>query len=253
MSRHLEWLSAVVLSLGILLAACGGEIAKQNNAGNKQYNQGNYAEALRAYHAAQVAGPDRPEAYFNAAAALIKMQAVDDAVAALEQSLQTADDAMAVAAYYNLGNIFFDIRFYELAIEAYQAALLLDPDADDVRYNMELAMLRYVPIAPTDIEQQTNPESGFTDPNVTPTPDPGGHEDPTPTPPQIELDFTATPMMGEGGGGGEDSSTPIPQSEGQMTVEEAERLLDQIQQDQQVLREFLRDGSLYGLTSERDW
>ena len=243
----------LLLSLMFLLATCADKVARYNSGGNSDFDRGNYQSALRAYHAAQGAAPDRPEAYFNAAAALIELDELDHAMAALEQALKTADEELSVAAYYNLGNIFFDMGSYELAIDAYQQALLLDPDASDARYNMELALLRFVPIAPTDIEQQTEPDSGYTDPEVTPTDEPGGYEEPTPTPPSIEFDLSAIPEMGEGGSGGQDSSTPIPQSQGQMTIEEAERLLDQIQQDQQVLREFLQEDGLSGQTSEKDW
>jgi tetratricopeptide (TPR) repeat protein len=243
----------LLISLLFLSVACGSKVAKYNSEGNSRYERGDYEGALLAYHAAQVASPDRPEAYFNAAAALIELDELDLAIAALEQALETADEELSVAAYYNLGNVFFDMGAFELAIDAYQQALLIDPDAADARYNMELALLRFVPIAPTDIEQQTEPDLGFSDPDVTPTDEPGGYEDPTPTPPLIEFDLSATPEMGEGGGGGQDSSTPIPQSQGQMTIEEAERLLDQIQQDQQVLREFLQEEGLTGQTSEKDW
>lgn len=243
----------LLLILLCSLTSCTGAVVRHNSGGNQNYDRGNYDGALREFHAAQVAAPDRPEAYFNAAAALIELDELDRAIIALEQALKTADEELSVAAYYNLGNAFFDMGSYELAIGAYQQALLIEPGAADARYNMELALLRFVPIAPTDVEQQTEPDSGYTDPDVTPTDEPGGFEDPTPTPPVIDFDLSATPEMGEGGSGGEDSSTPVPQSQGHMTIEEAERLLDQIQQDQQVLREFLQEEGLSGQPSEKDW
>ena len=93
--------------LGFVFAACGGQFARNNSTGNNRFDQGHYEAALRAYHAAQVAAPDRPEAYFNAAAALVEMRELDEAMVALEQALETADGETAVTAYYNLGNVFF--------------------------------------------------------------------------------------------------------------------------------------------------
>jgi hypothetical protein len=38
-----------------------------------------------------------------------------------------------------------------------------------------------------------------------------------------------------------------------MTIEQAERLLDQVEQDQQTLREYLQDEADSGDVTEKDW
>lgn len=243
------WLSVVILCFW--LTGCGG-VAERNNTGNAAYRDGEYERALVAYQSAQVMAPDDPLAYFNAAGALIQLDALDDAINALEQALTTADDGLKADAYYNLGNVFFEIREYDAAIQAYQQTLLLRPDDTDARYNMELALLTAVQPTPTAQEQQTDPQLGQTDPETTPTDQPRSFDGPTPTPPPLDLDPSATPDRGEGQDG-ETGPTPAPQSEGEMTIEQARQLLDQIQQEQVALSEFLERSGAPGDPSEKDW
>jgi tetratricopeptide (TPR) repeat protein len=245
-------ISVAILLLSLALAGCGS-VARHNSQGNAHYYSGDYAAALRDYQQAQVTEPDRAEAYFNAASALVAQGAADDAVDALKQALRSADDELAANTFYNLGNVYYETERYSLAVEAYKQALIRRPDDQQARYNLELALLYALAPTPTAQEQQTSPDMGVTDPETTPTDQPGGFEGPTPTPPPQELEPSATPLRGESPGGIDDSMTPLPQREGSMTAEQAERLLDQIQQEQQALMEFLEQIGSGGQSTERDW
>jgi tetratricopeptide (TPR) repeat protein len=245
--------STICMCLLVVLVACGSNFSQRNNAGNRQYTDGNYDAAQREYQSAQVSAFDRPEAYFNAALAFAGAGDFEQAESALLQALTTADDELLVDIYYNLGNVYYDTGEYGAAIDFYQRVLLSDADHGDARYNLELALLYYIPPTPMDIQQRIEPEAGFTDPTVTPTNNPGGYDGPTPTPPIVDFDLSATPVTGEGSGGDNDSSTPVPRSEGEMTIEEAEQLLNQIQQDQQVLQEYLQEEDSSGDIFEKDW
>ncbi|MFW5708765.1 MAG: tetratricopeptide repeat protein [Chloroflexota bacterium] len=244
--------SVMCAIIAAVLVGCG-PTARHITGGNEQFAQGNYAEALRRYEAAQVANPDRPEPYFNAAASLSQMNDLEEARAALEQALRTADPDLGTLAYFNLGNVYAGMGEFARAADAYREGLRIDPENEDLRYNLEVVLLLYVEPTPTALEQQTEPEQEQTDPEATPTPDPGGFTGPTPSPPPQDFDLSATPDSGEGMGGDRESSTPVPQSQGQMDVEQAERLLDQIQQDQQALREFLEQPAEQGNIVEKDW
>lgn len=244
---------AVSLVLMMAVVACASPIAQQNNSGNRSYYNANYGSALQAYQAAQVESPDRPEAYFNAASAYVGLDEPDLAVAALEEALENADEDLIIEAYYNLGNAYQGAGIFDKAIDAYQEALLRNPDHEDARYNLEIALLRYLPPSPTAQEQKTEPDVDQTDPETTPTDQPGGFDGPTPTPPPIDYDLTEPPLDGQSDEGEEDSSTPVPRSQGDMTVEQAERILDQIQEDQEALSDYLEDEASEGDVSERDW
>lgn len=245
----------VLLGCGVVLTGCGVNAAERNNAGNALYARGEYDAALQAYQAAQVAAPNLPQPYYNAASALALAGELEAAIEALEQALATADEDLTAQAYYNLGNIYFQMAEYDDAVVAYQEVLLRRPDDQDARYNYELALSRILPLTPTALEQQVEPEQGETDPNVTPTNQPGALDGPTPTPPPQEgpPDPTSTPVEGGDQGGEQQLLTPTPQPEGEMTIEDAERLLDSVQQDQRTLQEFLRDIATPSTPSAEDW
>lgn len=218
-----------ILLLALLLAACDVNAAERNNAANALFGQGNYDEAVRAYQAAQVTSPDLPQPYFNAAIALVHIGRLAEARAAVEQALKTADNELIAAAYYNLGNIDFMMERYEEAVEAYQQALLRDPDDADARYNLELALKRISPPPATSIPQSELPQ--------TPTGDVGDEDQiATPSP----LSATPTPQTNQEG-----------EVQSALTQDEAGQLLDSIQQNQPLLDTHLQ--SLPDTPPEKDW
>jgi tetratricopeptide (TPR) repeat protein len=237
------------------LWACGVNSAERNNTGNDLYQKGDYQAALDAYQAAQVAAPDRPEAYYNAADALIQQQKLDAAQAALEQVLKTADESLAAQAYYNLGNIYFDMGKYADAAEAYRQSLLRRPDDDDARHNYELTLGRIALPTPTAIQEKVKPTQGFTDPNATPTNNPSGRGGPTPTPPPRDSppDTQPTKVGGTGETSGHGVSTPVPVTQGPLTVQEALDLLDTVKKDQDTMRKYLREASTASAPAGNDW
>ena len=193
------------------------------------------------------------EAYFNAAIAYYKLNQPDRAISNLIQALDTANNSLAFKAHFNLGVIHYELGACGEAFASFQSALRLQPDDNEARYNLELAHRCNIPLTPTALEQQTEPEISQSDPSVTPTDQPGGFDGPTPTPPPHAFDLTQTRVAGEGDPGQDDSSTPVPQSAGSMTIEQAEQLLDQIEQNQQALQEFLQIQGSDGDISEKDW
>jgi tetratricopeptide (TPR) repeat protein len=252
--------SMVIKFIGLLgcafaLWACGMDSAERNNAGNRLYEQGDYQGALAAYQAAAVVEPDRAEAYYNAADALIQTEKLDEATAALEQALKTADDTLAAKAYYNLGNIYFEMGKYVEAAAAYQEALLRRPEDADARHNLELALGRIALPTPTAIEQKVEATESVSDLNATPTNNPAGQGGPPPTPSPAEgpPDKLETPVAGEGETTGSGATTPIPNEDGAVNIEDALSLLDAVQQNQETLRKYLREPSSSGTASGNDW
>ncbi|MBZ0294950.1 MAG: tetratricopeptide repeat protein [Anaerolineae bacterium] len=258
MSKQPEWLIVFCLGLSlVMIAACAVNPAERNNAGNDLYNRGDYAEAVEAYQAAQVNDPDRPEAYYNDASALSQSGRMQSAIAALEQALKTADDGLAAQAYYNLGNVYFEMALYADAVTAYREALLLRPDDAEARFNYELALQRLPTATPPPQELETDPEEDESEPEVTPTPNPSGQDQPSPTPSpsEGEPEETAEPEEGDGDvtTATVTPSTPTPNPNGSLTIEDAERILDAVQQDQQTLREYLEEAVSPVPPSAKDW
>jgi len=222
MSRALNLLAL------LLLTACTSSPQASNNAANDLLRQGRAQEALRAYQAAQVAQPDQPIYTFNAAAAWAALGQYETATLALRQAIQRGDTALQANAHYNLGNLAFAQADYTTAIRAYQQAILLRPNFEDARFNLELALSYLDQPTPTPMEMNTRPDEQQANLTITPTPNPSGLNAPSPTPPRVDPGADEEErLIGEPGGlpGGDrlDEDT-----EGNLNIESARRLLEEI-------------------------
>lgn len=244
-----------ILGLALVLSGCDVNPVERNNAGNALYLAGEHEAAVLAYQAAQVAAPDEPAPYYNVGGALSEDGELEQAVLALQQALKSADEDLSAKAYHNLGNVYYQMARYDDAVLAYREALLLRPDDEDTRHNYELALGRVPTATPPPDEQRSQPEMDESDPEATPTNNPGMNDGPSPTPPpeQGPPDFTPTPLGGAGQAYGEEPSTPVPLLHGPLSLEEAERRLDAVQQNQQTLQEYLEERATPSVINENDW
>ena len=105
--------------------------------GNRQYNKGEYGEAIKRYEGALKAAPESFEATYNLGNALYKAERFDTA----EQTIlrATADtlrtDNELAETYYNLGNAQFKQKKYKEALESYKQSLRLNPSDMEAKYN----------------------------------------------------------------------------------------------------------------------
>lgn len=242
-------------ALCLALTACAPNPAQVNNAGNAALRQGQPATAVHHLHLAQVLAPDAPQAYYNAASAYSELGELERALEMLDQALRTDDPDLIYKARFNLGNIYYLMERYHDAVAVFRELLTLNPDDQDARYNMELALLLAAPPTPESQQQLTEPEDAQTDPDTTPTPDPNAPDGPTPTPPLEDTppDLTATPEGGTGDFRGREESTLVPQFGGRMPLEDVERLLELVEQDQRSFSEFLRQIIDSGEPVQNDW
>lgn len=227
----------------VLLVSCGCAVnpAERNNAGNSLYNQSDYSAAIKAYQAAQVAAPDNPEAYYNAASAYSRAGEYEKAIEALNQALRTTDPDLMVRAQYNLGNIYFEMRRFDGAVIAYQQVLLLRPGDEDARHNLELAMNQIVatpsPMASSEPATEDSANGGTTPTNVP------------------ETGQSATPIANDSGSQ-PTSVSPSPQGSDippTFSAEDAQRILDAIQQSQPLFPNQAITGTPSLPNSGKDW
>ena len=106
--------------------------------GNKLYNQGRFAEALKKYGEAVERHPDVPEIYFNMADAYLRLgeNAKADAAWAKYLSL-TKDPKKQSQTLFNLANSALMAEDAEKAIELYKEALRRDATNMDAKWNLE--------------------------------------------------------------------------------------------------------------------
>ena len=124
-----------------IMAACSPSAEKLINQGNEAFAKEEYLVALHEYQSAQVESPELAEPYYNAANALYREGAYTEALEQMQLALQNLDnETLAENSIYNLGNTFYKTQELDQAIESYINALLLDPDDQDAKYNLELAL-----------------------------------------------------------------------------------------------------------------
>lgn len=105
--------------------------------GTRQYNKGNYEQAISRYEQALQAVAGQFEATYDLGNALYKAERFDRAEQTMQQaaadSLRTDDER--AEAFYNLGNAQFKQQKYKEALESYKQSLRLNPADMEAKYN----------------------------------------------------------------------------------------------------------------------
>jgi Ca-activated chloride channel homolog len=127
---------AVLLTLFVKTTTANADIT----AGNQAYAAQDYDAALQRYMTAQAQAPGQVEPAYNAANTYYRQNVPDKAQQTLEQTLAQPHNAMAEFVHFNLGNIAYNGQQFAVAIAHYEAALRLQPDDRDAKYNLELAL-----------------------------------------------------------------------------------------------------------------
>ena len=110
--------------------------------GNDLFNDKKYTEAEIEYRKALEANPSSEIATYNLGAALYKQQKWNDSRNEYKKIVQASSDTLRTAhAWHNLGNISFQEKNYAQSIEEYKNALRRNPKDDETRYNLRLAQL----------------------------------------------------------------------------------------------------------------
>ena len=154
-SNTIHFMKKLILLLFIfLLTACGQSVEKLNNRGNEAFVEQDYQAALEAYRSAQVEEPDTPEPYYNAANTFYRQDDYQQANLQVQQALRSAENNLAQSSFYNLGNTYFQSQHFEQAVEAYKQSLRLNPNDQDAKYNLELALQAIAELSSQELQQE---------------------------------------------------------------------------------------------------
>ena len=107
--------------------------------GTKLYNDSSYSQAEIKYRKALEKDQDYFKSSFNLADAVYKQERYEEASSlfnALKDNASSKDDLAKV--YHNLGNSLAKENKYEKAINAYKNSLRINPTDDETRYNLAL-------------------------------------------------------------------------------------------------------------------
>jgi tetratricopeptide (TPR) repeat protein len=133
----------VLLAFVILLPLSG--IAQQENKlikkGNEAYNKKEYSEAAKQYRQVTDKNPANTTAQHNLGNALYKSDKSSDAVEAYDKALEAAttpEDRARI--YYNKAVVLQNQKKLPECVEAYKAALKINPADEDARLNLQKAL-----------------------------------------------------------------------------------------------------------------
>ncbi len=253
------------LAVAALVAAAPAEVRAQagraeTREGNRLYEEGRFAEAHEKYLEALLADPDSPIIRFNDGNALYRGEDYESALESFRAAVEGGDPELAAAAWYNLGNTLYRQGALPESLEAFKQALRADPADPDAKHNLERVLEQMQEQEqqqqgdgendeedeseqqPQGGEQNQDPQQDQQDqdqPEQDPNQDPQSQPNPEPDPERDPEESESPPQEG----------TPPP---GEMTREEAERLLDAIQEDQDEVNRQPRTPTR-GTRPRRDW
>ncbi|HUU27866.1 MAG TPA: tetratricopeptide repeat protein [archaeon] len=109
------------------------------------YNGKQYQKALELFQEAQTHNPDSDTLAYNLGNTLYQLGRYDDAAAQYGRILGKESPGIAPNALYNMGNTLFQMgkqsanqEFFKNSLEAYKHSIKLEPKDEDAKYNYEL-------------------------------------------------------------------------------------------------------------------
>ncbi len=144
--------------IALCLMACGQTPAQVNNSGHEAYLGGDYAAALDAYNLAQEHSPDTGEPYYNSGNVIYRMGEYGDSLQSYDESIRLAGGELRSRGFFNRGNASFQQQQYAQAVQAYMEVLRMNPDDQDAKHNLELALKQIPPDEQEEEEEQDEQE-----------------------------------------------------------------------------------------------
>jgi Ca-activated chloride channel family protein len=178
--------SLVILAIFLPLEAP----ARQGRA-LREYEQGDYQDALKDYDHLLENKKDDPRLHFNAGTAAYQSRQMDEAVKQFNESLNSQDLQLQEHSYYNLGNAYYRLgqqggspaapgagsgpltgpapaaggpeaaqKAWEQALKQYESALKLNPRDEDAKFNHEFVQKRLEELKKQQQQQKQQNKSG---------------------------------------------------------------------------------------------
>lgn len=128
---------ALLLCAASVNAQRGNDLIKE---GNKLYEKGEFGEAEVRYRKSEEEKADPFISRFNLGTSLFKQERFDEAAAAFQQlPSMTEDKQQKAAAYHNLGNTMLKMKKYQESVDAYKQSLRFNPKDEETKYNLSYA------------------------------------------------------------------------------------------------------------------
>lgn len=219
---------------------------------NEAFENGNYEQAAELYRQAIEEDPDNARLHFNLASTLYKLGRTEEAMQSYDrfENLSDSPEEQSYASY-NQGNILTEENKYKEAAEYYREALKKNPDDADARHNYELALQRQ---QQQEQQQQQNQESGQNDDqqNQDQQDQQQGNNNQNQNPNQDQQQPNNGQQQDQQQEQNEERQ-PQPQPT-EMTPEEAQNILDALEQlERELLENMKKESSETQSTNGKDW
>ncbi len=147
---HRRHRNALTGNRGHYFALLALPLAARGSSGSalREYNEGNYQDALKDYNQLLERKKDDPRLHFNAGAAAYQSHQLDQAAKEFNEALASPDLQLQQRAYYNHGNTLYRAgqqatdaekkqAAWENAIKSYESAMKLNQQDPDAKFNQE--------------------------------------------------------------------------------------------------------------------
>ncbi len=151
MKYHYNKIVLIICCSILLTIQSYAAVQQQIRQGNRKYHTEHYTDAQNCYNRAQVDAPDMPIIDYNLGNVYYRLGNYEMAIDAYNKAIGSKDAQLRCKAYHNIGNTYFQQSNYQSAIENYKESLRINPDNADTKYNYALAIKKL-----SEQQQQTN-------------------------------------------------------------------------------------------------
>jgi tetratricopeptide (TPR) repeat protein len=219
-----------VLAVLCLVAGVRADVRGLVRQGNGFYARQKFEQALSFYQRAEVLEPDNLGIHYNLGNTYYRLGRYADAVSELSLATVHRNPKARAQAFYNLGNTFYRLNRLDEAINAYKMALLANPQDRQAKENLEFCLKKKQEQKARSDSSQQQPQNRQNQQNQqnqqqTPEPSAGNQE--------------------------QQQQPPRPQSGG-MDREQAERILEAVQNREKMTQQQVRRARSRRQV-EKDW
>jgi len=205
---------------------------------NELYKAEKYNEALNLYSDAALDNPLSPGIHYNIGNTLYKQGNYEEALLEYNKVLTAKDADLHFRSYYNMGNTLYRMGKLPEAILSYTEALKLNPDDNESKYNLEFVRNKLK-------EQLRNQEQSQQQQQEQQSQE-GQQKD------QKQEEQEQQQQQQEEGQQ-EEEQQQLQQEEKEMTPEEADRILNALQNDEKDLQKQRKMSSTSNVRVKKDW
>ncbi len=237
----------ILISLPVVLLA--QEERKYIRDGYRAYMNENYTEAEVDFRKAEDANEQSFAARYNTSVALYQQDKLEESgkrFAELAKEAETPADQSKIL--HNLGNVMMKGQQYQQAVDAYRQSLKLNPEDEDTRYNLAYALEKLR-------EQQQQQQQQQKQKNNKNQGEEGDENQEKDDGQQQQQDQQNEKQQQQPGQENQDDQQQAQQRKGQLSKEEAQRLLNAILQKEKDVKEKVdkKKAQAVKKKTDKDW